>query len=67
MGTKKETIPAKAGHKAITFDKGGLHKSLGISQNKKIPAAKKEAALEGKYGPKAKKQAQFAKNVLKGK
>lgn len=64
---KKETIH-KAGKKPITFNKGGLHKSTNTPMGKPIPAAKKQAALSGKYGAKAKKQAQFAKNVLtKGK
>jgi hypothetical protein len=31
-----------------------------------IPAEKKAAALAGKYGAKARKQALFAKNVLTG-
>ena len=64
----KETIkPQHKGQKPITFEKGGLHRSLGVPQGKPIPAAKKAAAAEGKFGPKAKKQANFARNVLKGK
>jgi len=63
----KVTLKAKPGQKKITFTKGGLHSSLGVPQGKKIPAAKKAAALAGKYGKKAKAQANFAKNVLKGK
>lgn len=61
-----ETIPAIPGHKAITFQKGGLHASTNTPMGKPIPAAKKQAALAGRYGPKAKKQANFAKNVLTG-
>jgi hypothetical protein len=61
---KTETIPAKDGNKAITYHPGGLHASTGTSLNKKIPASKKRAALNGAYGAKAKKQAQFAKNVF---
>ena len=62
-----ETIPAIPGHKAISFHKGGLHESTGTPAGQKIPAAKKAAALAGRYGPKAKKQAEFAKNVLVGR
>ena len=64
MATKKVTISAP-GKKPITFKKGGLHRSLNVPAGKPIPSAKRQAALAGKYGPKAKKQAQFAKNVLK--
>lgn len=65
---QKETIkPKKAGQKAISFTKGGLHASTGTPQGKKIPASKKAAALAGKYGQKAKRQAEFAKNVLVGR
>ncbi len=64
---KKGTIPAKGGHKAITFNKGGLHQSTGTPQGQKIPAAKMSAALSGSLGAKAEKQAQFAKNVLTGR
>lgn len=48
-----------------TIAKGGLHKSLGVPQGKKIPAGKMAAAKAGKYGPKAKKQAQFAGSLAK--
>ena len=60
-------VMKKAGKKPIAFTKGGLHKSTGTPPGKPIPAAKKQAALSGKLGPKAKKQALFAKNVLTGK
>lgn len=66
MSSKKVTI-REAGKKPITFKKGGLHESTHTPANKPIPAAKKEAALEGKYGKKAAAQARFAKNVLTGK
>jgi hypothetical protein len=59
----KQTIKAP-GKKPITFAKGGLHQSLGVPQGQPIPAAKMQQALAGKAGPKAKAQAQFAKNVL---
>jgi hypothetical protein len=61
--TSKVTISAK-GKRPITFQKGGLHESTGTPQGQKIPAAKMQAALAGKLGPRARKQAQFAKNVL---
>ena len=64
---KTETIPAKDGHKAITFHKNGLHESLGVPAGKKIPKTKIMAALSGSDGEKAKKQALFMKNVLRGK
>jgi hypothetical protein len=60
-----ETIHKK-GRPPITFHKGGLHESTGTPAGQPIPAAKKAAALAGKLGPKAQKQAQFAKNVLTG-
>lgn len=64
---KTETIKGKDGKKPIKFKAGGLHSSLGVPQDKKIPSSKKAAALNGSYGSTAKKQAQFAKNVLVGK
>lgn len=57
----------KAGEKPISFTKGGLHKSTGTAPDKKISSTKMHKALEGGYGPKAKRQAEFAKNVLVGK
>jgi hypothetical protein len=56
----------KEGKKPIKFHEGGLHESLGIAKNKKIPKSRLRAALSGKEGPKAEKQAQFMKNVLVG-
>lgn len=61
---KTETIPAKDGHKAITIKKGGLHNSLNVPQGKKIPKSKLNAAIQGKEGKLAQKEAQFAKNVF---
>lgn len=61
---KTQTIKS-AGEKPITFEKGGLHRSLGVPQGEKIPAKKVAAAAKGEYGPKAQKQAQFAQGVLK--
>ncbi len=51
-------------------NKGGLHESLGVAQEKKIPAKKVEAAAAGKYGAKAERQAHLAetlKGLRKGK
>ena len=66
VGTK-ETIPAKKGQKPITFEEGGLHSKLGVPQGTKIPKEKMKNALDGLYGPDAKKEAEFAKNVLTGR
>lgn len=60
---QKQTIKAP-GKAPISFKKGGLHTSLGVPQGKPIPKAKVDAAAAGKFGPKAQKQANFAKNVL---
>ena len=65
--TKVTLKPKKKGQKKITFNKGGLHKSTSTPAGKKIPSSKMQAALSGKLGPKAKKQANFAKNVLTGR
>lgn len=67
VGQKETLKPKSPGQRKISFRKGGLHASLGVAQGKKIPAAKRRAALAGKYGPKAKRQAEFAKNVLVGR
>lgn len=65
MAVRKKTQTIKApGKDPITFEKGGLHRSLGVPQGKPIPAKKMAAAAKGAYGPKAQKQANFAKNVL---
>jgi hypothetical protein len=61
------TVKGKKGAKPIHFQTGGLHRSTGTPAGKPIPAKKKAAALAGKLGPKAQKQAQFAKNVLTGR
>jgi hypothetical protein len=54
----------KAGKKPISFHPGGLHETTHTPAGTKIPEAKRAAALAGKYGPKGKEQALFAKNVL---
>ena len=59
----KATISAK-GKTPVTFAKGGLHRSLGVPQGQKIPAAKMAAAAKGSYGPQAQKQASMATGML---
>jgi len=61
---KTVTIAGKKGKPAITFEKGGLHRSLGVPQGQKIPASKMQAAKRGAYGAKAAKQASFATGLL---
>lgn len=56
---KTVTIQRK-GSKPMTFKGGALHSQLGVPQGKPIPPGKKRAALAGKYGPLAKKRANFA-------
>jgi hypothetical protein len=64
---KKVTLkPKKKDEKPITFKSGGLHRSTKTPAKKKIPASKMRAALSGKLGPKAKRQAQLKQNVLTG-
>lgn len=58
--------PKSPGQKKITFNKGGLHQTTGTPAGEKIPASKVKAALQGKYGPKGRKQALLMKNVLTG-
>lgn len=58
-------IATGPGKPAISFRKGGLHRSLGIPEDEKIPASKLAAAAAGDYGPKAKKQAALAKGLAK--
>ncbi len=59
------TIKGKSGQKPIKFKEGGLHSSTGTAKGKKISPAKHAAAASGSLGPKAKKQEQFYRNVLK--
>ena len=63
---KTKTI-SSPGKKPIKFKEGGLHASTHTPKGKKIPASKMRAALQGRLGMKAKKQANFAKNVLTGR
>jgi hypothetical protein len=60
---KKTTISAP-GKKDVTFQPGGLHKSLGVPEGQPIPPAKMAAAAAGDYGPKAKAQAVLAQGML---
>ena len=55
----KVTIP----NTGISFQKGGLHRSLGVPEGQPIPSDKMSAALAGKYGPKAKRQAELAQTL----
>lgn len=65
MAAKKKTTTMKApGKDPVTFEKGGLHRSLGVPQGQKIPAKKVAAAARGEYGPRAQKQANMAKGML---
>jgi hypothetical protein len=61
---KTTTIKGRAGAKPVTFQEGGLHKSLGVPEGTKIPAAKMAAAQRGEYGPTAQKQANLATGLL---
>lgn len=64
-GAGKKTTTIRSGGKApVTFQKGGLHQSLGVPQGQKIPAAKMAAAKAGRYGPKAQSQANLATGML---
>lgn len=44
----------------IHFQKGALHRQLGVPEGQPIPASKKAAALSGSEGPLAKRRAVFA-------
>jgi len=64
---KRKTLrPTRKGQAPISFKPGGLHRSTGTPAGKPIPKGKLQKALKGGYGPKAKRQAQFDKNVLTG-
>lgn len=66
MAKYKTLKPKKKGQRPIRFKEGGLHQSLGVPRGAPIPAGAMTKALEGKRGALAKKQANFAKNVLTG-
>lgn len=59
-----QTIASPGQGKPVTFEKGGLHKSVGVPQGEKIPAKKMADAAAGKYGAKAQKQANMAQGML---
>jgi hypothetical protein len=61
-----EKVIIGSGKNKISFKKGGLHELLGIPQDQQIPKQMMIDAMSGKYGEKAKKAANFAKNVLTG-
>lgn len=61
---KKVTIGGGKGKQPVTFQKGGLHQSLGVPKGQKIPAAKMAAAKAGNYGPRAQAQANLATGML---
>lgn len=58
-------VMKKKGKKPIRFEKGGLHRSTNTPEGERIPESKITAALAGRYGKKAKKQAVMAKGMLK--
>jgi hypothetical protein len=62
---KKTVIKTGKGKPNIAFKPGGLHESLGVPDGEPIPGGKLSAALAGKHGPKAQKQANFAKSLAK--
>ncbi len=63
---KKKTVTMKGGDgkKPVTFQKGALHRQLGVPAGEKIPAAKMAKAMSGAMGPMAKKRAVMAKGML---
>lgn len=61
---KRKIKPKAKGQKTISFTEGGLHRSLGVPAGRKIPERLFSEALAGRHGEKARKQAQFARNVL---
>ncbi len=52
--------PRHRGQTPITFERGALHRQLGVPEGQPIPERKRAAALRGDYGPTAKKRAAFA-------
>ncbi len=49
----------KKGRRPISFKRGALHRELHVPEGQPIPESKKRAALAGKYGPLARKRANF--------
>jgi len=62
--SKKVTIKGGKGQKPVTFERGALHRQLGVPQGQKIPEAKMQAAKSGRLGSLAKKRANFATGML---
>jgi len=60
----KKTVIKSPGRPPVSFEKGGLHRSLGVPEGQTIPAAKMAAAAAGDYGPKARAQAALAQGML---
>ncbi len=67
MAKLKTRTIRKKGKPPITFKEGGLHQSTHTPAGQPISEAKMRQALSGALGVKAKKQAQFKKNVLTGR
>lgn len=62
--TRVTMKPRKRGQKKVTFEEGGLHKSLGVPMGMKIPESKMQEAMRGEHGMKAKRQAMMAEHML---
>lgn len=58
-GKSKTVTMRQEGRKPIHFQKGALHRQLGVPEGQPIPEDKKRAALRGDYGAQAKKRANF--------
>lgn len=63
-GTPMARIAGEPGKKPVTFEKGALHRMLGIPEGQKIPGKKMAAARAGQYGKLAQKRANFDKGML---
>jgi len=51
--------PQGKGQEPLRFEKGGLHKALGVPQDQLIPESREKSASAGRYDPKARTQAIF--------
>ena len=59
--SKGKTVTIKKpGKKPIRFNKGALHRALGVPEGRPIPESKKRAALAGRYGEKVRRMAVLA-------
>jgi hypothetical protein len=58
--TQRRTTAGPGNFAAKVGKKGALHRQLGVPEGQPIPPGKKEAALEGEYGPVAKQRASRA-------